>query len=121
MILKSQPGICISQGISFYTSISQETIDPSFGTNAIDSLSFQKIRRDLFPVLKQEERRQTFNLENRKETAKKYLHVLMIPTEEENEYMNRFNHKEYRPELLFDDPSVIERIAKHPMALWKCK
>jgi hypothetical protein len=55
--------------IIFYASISQERIDPSFGTNAIDNLTFRKIRRDLFPVLKQEERRQTFNLEYRKKTA----------------------------------------------------
>ena len=81
----------------------------------------QKIRRDLFPVLKQEEHRQTFDLEGRKEAAKEFLHTLMIPTEEEIEYMNRFSQKEYRPELLFDDPSIIERIIEHPMALWKCK
>jgi hypothetical protein len=35
--------------------------------------------------------------------------------------MNRFNQKEYHPELLFDDPLILERIAEHPMALWKCK
>lgn len=89
--------------------------------NAIDSLTFQKIRRDLFPVLKQEERRQTFDLEHRKETAKEYIHTLMIPAEKEIEYMNRFNQKEYHPELLFDDPLILERIAEHPMALWKFK
>jgi predicted nucleotidyltransferase component of viral defense system len=109
------------KSIIFYASISQEIISPSFGTDAIDSLTFQKIRRDLFPVLKQEERRQTFDLEGRKEAAKEFIHTLMIPTEEEIEYMNRFSQKEYRPELLFDDPSIIERIAEHPMALWKCK
>lgn len=109
------------KSIIFYASISQETIDPSFGTDAIDRLTFQKIRRDLFPVLKQEERRQTFDLNHRKEAAKEYIHTLMIPTEKELEYMNRFNQKEYLPELLFDDPSILQRIAEHPMALWKCK
>ena len=109
------------KSIIFYASISQEIISPSFGTDSIDNLTFQKIRRDLFPVLKQEERRQTFDLEGRKEAAKEFIHTLMIPTEEEIEYMNRFSQKEYRPELLFDDPSIIERIIEHPMALWKCK
>ena len=109
------------KSIIFYASISQEIISPSFGTDSIDNLTFQKIRRDLFPVLKQEERRQTFDLEGRKEAAKEFIHKLMIPTEEEIEYMNRFSQKEYRPELLFDDPSIIERIIEHPMALWKCK
>ena len=55
------------------------------------------------------------------EAAKEYIQTLKIPTEEEIEYMNRVSQKEYRPELLFDDPSVLERIVKHPMALWKCK
>ena len=109
------------KSIIFYASISQEIISPSFGTDSIDNLTFQKIRRDLFPVLKQEERRQTFDLEGRKEAAKEFIHTLMIPTEEEIEYMNRFSQKEYRPELLFDDLSIIERIIEHPMALWKCK
>ena len=109
------------KSIIFYASISQETIDTSFSTDAIERLTFQKIRRDLFPVLKQEERRQTFDLEHRKGNAKKYIHDLMVPTEKELEYMNRFNQKEYRPDLLFDDPFVLHRIDKHPMALWKCK
>ena len=109
------------KSIIFYASISQETIDTSFSTDAIERLTFQKIRRDLFPVLKQEERRQTFDLEHRKENAKEYIHDLMVPTEKELEYMNRFNQKEYRPDLLFDDPFVLHRIDKHPMALWKCK
>ena len=32
-----------------------------------------------------------------------------------------FEQKEYRPELLFTDSSVLENIKEHPMALWKCK
>ena len=26
----------------------------------------------------------------------------------------------HRPDLLFDDRTIVERIAKHPMAIWKC-
>ena len=37
------------------------------------------------------------------------------------EYMDCFMAKEYRPELLFDDEQIIERIKEHPMALWKCQ
>ena len=29
--------------------------------------------------------------------------------------------KEYMPELLFDDKAIVERIQRHPMALWKCQ
>lgn len=35
--------------------------------------------------------------------------------------MEAFAAKQYMPELLFDDEDVIERVRKHPMALWKCR
>ena len=45
----------------------------------------------------------------------------MNPTDAENDYMARFIAKEYKPELLFDDEEIVERLRNHPMALWKCK
>lgn len=45
----------------------------------------------------------------------------MKPTAQEMEYMERFIAKEYKPELLFEDTEIVERIQNHPMALWKCK
>lgn len=35
--------------------------------------------------------------------------------------MERFIVKEYKPELLFEDTEIVERIQNHLMALWKCK
>lgn len=32
-----------------------------------------------------------------------------------------FEQKKYKPELLFDDKEIVERIINHPMAIWKCK
>lgn len=74
--------------------------------------------RDLFPVISKKD---NFQLEERKRQAKQYISGLMQLTEKENEYMKRFIAKEYRPELLFDDDGIVERISEHPMALWKCK
>ena len=31
------------------------------------------------------------------------------------------NKKQYKPELLFEDAEIQERIHNHAMALWKCK
>ncbi|MBQ7431872.1 MAG: nucleotidyl transferase AbiEii/AbiGii toxin family protein [Lachnospiraceae bacterium] len=107
--------------IIFYASISQDSIDSTFRTTAIDTLTFQKIRRDLFPVLTQEERHQKFNLDSRKLTTKDYIQSLMIPTATEKEYMDRFGAKEYQPQLLFDNDSILQRLQDHPMALWKCR
>lgn len=43
----------------------------------------------------------------------------MILTPREEEFVTRFCNKEYRPELLFEDATIVERIEQHPMALWK--
>ncbi|MEG1716979.1 MAG: hypothetical protein RR275_09235 [Lachnospiraceae bacterium] len=45
----------------------------------------------------------------------------MQVTEGELEYMEAFENKEYKPELLFDDSDILKRIENHSMALWKCK
>ena len=93
-------------------------MDIDFDTAAIDGLTFQKIRRDLFPVLGQKSR---FDLEEKKKTAKEAISSLIQPTDSECEYLTRFAAKEYRPELLFEDAAILERIKDHPMALWKCR
>ena len=102
----------------FYATISAETVNRNFNTSAIDSLNFGRIRRDLFPVLN---KRDNFKLEERQQQAKGYIARLMQLTEQEEEYMDRFIRKEYMPELLFDDKAIVERIQRHPMALWKCQ
>lgn len=81
-------------------------------------MTHDKIRRELFPVLSKKEH---FMLEERKQQAKEYIAELMQLTEQEKEYIERFALKEYRPELLFEDAAIIERISRHPMALWKCR
>ena len=103
---------------AFYATISAETVNQNFDTSAIDSLKFDKIRRDLFPVLSKKD---NFKLDERKQQAKDYIAELMQLTEREQEYMDRFIAKEYVPELLFDDEEIVERIKEHPMALWKCQ
>lgn len=105
------------KSIIFYNTISQETVNKSFETSAIDSLTFPKIKRDLFPVLRNKE---FFDLEERKRAAKEYIEDLMQTTEKEMQYMEAFEQKDYRPELLFDEQEIIENIREHPMALWKC-
>lgn len=104
--------------IIFYATISAKEVNKTFDTSAIDSLVFSKIKSDLFPVLAV---RDKFDLEGKKRQAKEYIASLMNPTDAENDYMARFMAKEYKPELLFDDEEIVERLRNHPMALWKCK
>ena len=102
----------------FYMTISADTLNKSFDTSAIDTLDFNKIRRDLFPVLNKKD---NFQLDERKKLSKQYIENLMILTVEEQEYLDNFEKKKYIPELLFDDVDIVKRIKNHPMALWKCK
>lgn len=106
--------------IIFYATISAETVNKTFDTSAIDSLTFSKIRRDLFPVLTKSEAKSHFQLEQYKNAAKEYIHNLMVLTPEEKEYMDRFVKGEYNPELLFSNLEILLQIENHPMALWKC-
>lgn len=104
--------------IIFYASISADKINKTFNTSAIDGLEFSKIRRDLFPVLRKKD---NFNLDERKEEAKRFIKELMALTPEEKEYLELFETGEYRPELLFEDDEIIWNIKEHPMAIWKMK
>ena len=102
----------------FYMTISADTLNKSFDTSAIDTLDFNKIRRDLFPVLNKKD---NFQLDERKKIAKNYISDLMVLTTKEKEYLDRFEEKKYMPELLFEGAEIVERVKNHPMALWKCK
>ena len=100
----------------FYAAISAETINKDFKTDAIDDITFAKVKRDLFPVIAKKD---NFDLEQRKESAKLFIRELMILTDNEKEFLDRFEKKEFRPELVFEDEKIIARLENHPMAIWK--
>ena len=104
--------------IVFYATISAKEVNKEFDTSAIDGLVISKIKSDLFPVLATKDK---FDLEGKKQQAKDYIASIMKLTPQETDYMERFIAKEYRPELLFDNEEIIERLQNHPMALWKCR
>ena len=79
--------------IIFYATISAKEVNKDFDTSAIDSLTFSKIKSDLFPVLAV---RDKFDLEGKKQQAKEYIASIMKPTEKEMDYMERFMAKEYK-------------------------
>lgn len=117
----SEQGDLFRKTIIFYATISAETVNRTFDTSAIDSLRFNKIRRDLFPVLTRQETKVHFDLDAYKNEVKAYLEKLMNMSPQEQEYMERFVIGEYRPELLYSDKDILSRIEKHPMAIWKCR
>ena len=58
-------------------------------------------------------------MEGRKNQAKDYIKELMKLTDAEKEYLNLFEKKIYKPEILFSDKKILENISSHPMAAWK--
>ena len=100
----------------FYAAISAEKINKDFKTDAIDDIKFAKVKRDLFPVIAKKD---NFDLEQRKESAKLFIRKLMILTDNEKEFLDRFEKKEFRPELVFENEKIIARLENHPMAIWK--
>lgn len=86
--------------------------------DAIDKLNFAQIRAHLIPVLRKSEH---FDFEKAKIEVKSFLSKLMVLTDKEKEFVDNFNKQLYTPELLFEDVSIIKRIVKHPMAIWKTR
>lgn len=82
----------------------------------IDKIKFSHIRTQLMPVLRHTER---FDFESVKEEVKSFLTSLLRLTDEEKQFIEKFNARSYMPQLLFDDKEMVERVAKHPMAMWK--
>ena len=104
--------------VVFYAAISAKVINKSFDASAIDTITKQRIKTDLMPVIK---RKDDFELETAKRLVKAYIAGLMVLTEAEREFLDRFEKGEYIPELLFEDERISERIKNHPMALWKMR
>jgi hypothetical protein len=102
--------------VIFYAAISAKKINKNFDTSEIDSITFTKIRKDLFPVIKI---KGEFKLQEMKEIAKTYINDLMKLNPTEIEFLDKFENNEYLPELLFADDEIIKRLENHPMALWK--
>ena len=108
----------LRKSVVFYAAISAKEINKNFDTRAMENITKYKIRTDLFPVIT---KRDSFNLDNSKKVVREYISELMSLTPEEQEFLDRFENKQYMPELVFDDEEILGRIKMHPMALWKIR
>ncbi len=103
--------------IVFYSAIGSERAPDGFSFDSILALRQNKIKSDLLPVLKNGV---YFDVKTAQEQCVDYLKKLLSLTEAERGFLQAFREKKYRPELLFSDEGILNRISKHPMALWKC-
>ena len=102
--------------VVFYTAISQDDIPNEYDFKRFNAITSRKIKTDLLPVIKKGE---FFELENAKTAVAEFLKELLILETDERKFLDEFKAKRYRPELLFDDTGILDRIGEHPMALWK--
>lgn len=102
--------------VVFYTAISQDEIPSEYDFKRFNAITSRKIKTDLLPVIQKGE---FFELENAKTAVAEFLKELLILEDDERKFLDEFKAKRYRPELLFDDVDILDRIKKHPMALWK--
>jgi hypothetical protein len=91
-------------------------VNIEFDLSNIDKITEYKIRTDLKPVLRRKER---FDLDLAKKNVKEFIKELLTLSSEEKEFLQAFKQKDYCPELLFSNKEIIDRILKHPMAIWK--
>jgi predicted nucleotidyltransferase component of viral defense system len=105
--------------VLFYLAIGgKDKPSANYTFGRIDDLKFPKIKRSLIPVLKKSE---PFDFESAKVEVKDFLMDLMIFSKNEKSFIEHFNQNSYRPELLFEDDTIIQRIKNHPMAVWKTR
>ena len=102
--------------VVFYTAISQDEIPDEYDFNRFNAITNRKIKTDLLPVIQKGE---FFELENVKITVAEFLKELLVLEDNERKFLDEFKAKKYRPELLFNDTDILDRIKEHPMALWK--
>ena len=102
--------------VIFYYTIASDEVPESFDINRIYSLTNHRIRTDLQPVLRKKER---FDLLSAQKNIESHLTELLAMEDNERQYLEAFRANEYKPEMLFDDVDIVQRIQNHPMALWK--
>lgn len=114
---KSQEPL-LKKCVMFYSAIGSDSAPSEFNFDKIASVSQQRIKTDLIPVL---HCGTWFDAQQAHEQVVTYLKKLLVPDEQELAFWVSFNQQEYCPQLLFQDADILSRIKQHPMALWKCQ
>lgn len=106
----------LRKAVVFYRAISQKEINEELSLDHLNRITPHQIRTDLLPVIQNGE---VVMLEKIQKTVRSFISELMILTNGEREFIRLFTAKEYKPELLFNDDTILERVRHHPMAIWK--
>lgn len=102
--------------VVFYNAIGgrESWLDPG----RVRAITSYGTKTQLLPMLRKGD---GFDLQAAKERVRGFLSELLRLEEGEKLFLQAFSRGDYRPELLFDDRGILERIRNHPMAIWKTK
>lgn len=108
--------VLLRSSFVLYTVLSQEEVPESYSLEALNSITLKSAMTALLPVL---HKGTHIDIEKYKDSVRPFLLELIDLTEQQKEFLSMFNQKIYKPELLFSDKNILERIASHPMIVWK--
>lgn len=100
----------------FYIAVGNKEVPEKINLDIIDEITWYRIKTDLMPVKR---KREKFDLDETKQRVKDFLENTMCLTDSESRFLQEFHEKRYYPEYLFENQEIVNRLAKHPMALWK--
>ncbi len=104
--------------VIFYNMVGGEQDIDHISFEKIESINFTKFKTQLKPVLAKTDK---FNLDKAKAKVIQYLKNLVTIDAEELTFISEFRNKNYKPELLFSEKTMIDNVKRHPMALWRCQ
>lgn len=105
--------------VVFYLAVGgNQAPSKEYNFETIRRINFSQIRATLLPMLKKGD---GFDFETAKTEVVQFLSNLLQFTESEIAFIDAFLSKKYQPEVLFSEPTIIDNIRNHPMALWKIK
>ena len=84
----------------------------------IEKLDKQDIKTKLLPTLK-DRNPQKSNINEMKKVVKEYLKDILLIDDNIKQFYYEFQIGNYKPELLFDDKKILDKIKEHPMIVWK--
>ena len=100
----------------FYIAVGNREVPEQIDLDVVDEITWHRIKTDLIPVKRKKEK---FDLDETKQRVKNYLENTMRMTDSESRFLQVFREKKYHPEYLFEDREIINKLERHPMALWK--
>lgn len=118
MLLDPEAKEMLKKGIIFYHTIGVEgTPTKDIDLSRIMNVPPSKIKSQLMPLLPSGKK--FFPIDDAKDSVTHYLSSVLTLSPTEQKYLENFSKGIYKPELLFSDSLILERIANHPMAIWK--